>query len=453
MTLPMFTIYIHKELMDKIENMDELKERMKGSCNEARKRIIKMGFRSMHSNILIDDLSGEVNQITGGDVGGRAHRNGKYMTISLEMLRYPKNLIKVIIHEWAHLWMFNNSAGFKKVVRAYYKELLKDFKKIPYEPNENELNEEEKNIIFEKMKEIWIPTIKRMFRYTENYNDYILHYNYLTINDAKFLPHLRRIYGISKKTFSDVSVGDEIYLDKVNNGWLVGSIKRQDQPNRMSREIMINFDEIMEYLDNNQEEIETQINKSEKSNGRKLTSKELLNGVVREIRYSIQSALDLSARGIGYYNYDSKKHQEFIDKSVKILLPKISKYLRNIVKRPDLDGDVYDKFWASPANESGISYTNEMKRMLNFKRKEEMLHKLKLSSELSGENFNNLREQMKDLVEWSNSYGLSNSDELWATGVEEFMKLPDKHRKSILRMMETTDMRETPNRSMRRTRN
>jgi hypothetical protein len=45
------------------------------------------------------------------------------------------------------------------------------------------------------------------------------------------------------------------------------------------------------------------------------------------------------------------------------------------------------------------------------------------------------REEMKNLVKWANSYGMANDDELWATGVENFLELPVNHRKAILKLM------------------
>jgi hypothetical protein len=57
------------------------------------------------------------------------------------------------------------------------------------------------------------------------------------------------------------------------------------------------------------------------------------------------------------------------------------------------------------------------------------------SVNLSGEKYNQIREVAKDLVKWSGSYGMSNDDELWATGVEDFLKLPKYHRQKIIQLM------------------
>jgi hypothetical protein len=65
---------------------------------------------------------------------------------------------------------------------------------------------------------------------------------------------------------------------------------------------------------------------------------------------------------------------------------------------------------------------------------------------LAGKEQSPFREQMKDLVKWVDSYGMSNNDELWATGVEEFLKLPSNHKKAILKLMGTQGERPLPNR-------
>lgn len=60
------------------------------------------------------------------------------------------------------------------------------------------------------------------------------------------------------------------------------------------------------------------------------------------------------------------------------------------------------------------------------------------------------REEMRDLVKWVDSYGMANDDELWATGVEEFLKLPSNHKKAILKLMGTQGERPLPNRKYKK---
>jgi hypothetical protein len=55
----------------------------------------------------------------------------------------------------------------------------------------------------------------------------------------------------------------------------------------------------------------------------------------------------------------------------------------------------------------------------------------------SGKEKNDIREKAKDLVKWTDSYGMSNDDELWATGIEQFLDLPYQHRRKIVELMGT----------------
>ena len=65
------------------------------------------------------------------------------------------------------------------------------------------------------------------------------------------------------------------------------------------------------------------------------------------------------------------------------------------------------------------------------------------------ESADKIRKQLLPLVKWSRDYGLSNEDELWATGVEDFVKLPMEHKKAILDLMRVTGSRNKDNRRMR----
>ena len=54
---------------------------------------------------------------------------------------------------------------------------------------------------------------------------------------------------------------------------------------------------------------------------------------------------------------------------------------------------------------------------------------------LGGKSYEPHRNTMKELNNWVNSYGMSNNDEMWATAVEMFFKLPMEYRKVIIGMI------------------
>jgi len=131
--LPMFSIFVKQDLLNDpnfIEEEINTLANTKRVCNmfrEARNIITKLGFPSMHANVLFEDLSKDVNVHTNkvGEVGGYAHRQGKYMSLDLSTLT-----TNLIVHEWAHLWMFNNTKSFKKAVREYYNSVKSPLKEI-----------------------------------------------------------------------------------------------------------------------------------------------------------------------------------------------------------------------------------------------------------------------------------------------------------------------------------
>jgi hypothetical protein len=68
----MFSVYVHKSLDDQSDRLNNPK--IKESFKTALREITKMGFPSMHVNVLFNGLSDTVNQNTGGGVAGQAHR-------------------------------------------------------------------------------------------------------------------------------------------------------------------------------------------------------------------------------------------------------------------------------------------------------------------------------------------------------------------------------------------
>lgn len=117
--LPMFSIYANVSL-DKIKLEEFKKTNYVKEFSVARDYIHKIGFPSMHANVIISDLSSEINQNTGGRVGGQAVSYKKFMELDINSVN-----VNNIIHEWAHLWMMNNSKIFKKSVNSFYAYMLK----------------------------------------------------------------------------------------------------------------------------------------------------------------------------------------------------------------------------------------------------------------------------------------------------------------------------------------
>ena len=448
--VPMFSIFVDKGLPKDFDRRYFNTPKFKEVFEEARKRIHRMGFPSMHSNVVIRDLSKEVNTNTGGGVGGYAHRKGKYMTIDYgSLIKFNDYTVKLVVHEWAHLWMYNNSQKFREGVTQHYKYLIDTQKPNISQKLETELPETFEKLVFKQLKEVWVPMIEGLFTKSVmgdySVERYVQAYNKLSINDAEFLPHLSEIYGKSKRKFGNVDIGDDVYADKFNVGWFLGNKNKQ----RSTRtDIQIPFNDLLNYLDISVQEAEMQFNRVRMPRG--MSKIELKQGVHHNIKREVERALEKTMKNLNYeYIYKIKNSKEFVDTAAGILLPYVLKYLRNIVRVPDLGGNVYDKVWSTPAN-GKVSYMKEIsKYILDITNTETALN-LKNAKNLSGKEYNNIRQQMKNLVEWADDYGMSNEDELWATGVEEFVNLPPEHKKAIIDLMRVTGSRNLPNRRMKK---
>jgi hypothetical protein len=133
---PMFSVFVSKELLDKphtpynMEFFRDIKDDIQAVCLNARDQILKIGFPTMHANLVIDnlnDIQGAYTRNSGA--AGQADPSRKYMKIHLNhMLKFDDSTVRVIAHEWAHLWMFNNSKAFKKSVEELYHQLLNPIK-------------------------------------------------------------------------------------------------------------------------------------------------------------------------------------------------------------------------------------------------------------------------------------------------------------------------------------
>ena len=125
--VPMFSIYMHKDFVKPGGYMEKFVRdsipQLKKLFGDAKSSIGKIGFPSMHANVVLKDLSQEKNRITGGGVGGYAHHSRKYMTVGLNhIMKFDDYSLNLIVHEWAHLWMMNNSKHFKKEIQRLFKD-------------------------------------------------------------------------------------------------------------------------------------------------------------------------------------------------------------------------------------------------------------------------------------------------------------------------------------------
>lgn len=409
--LPMFSVFLFKDDVDKVGDVNELKEKMRIACAEARKIITKMGFPSMHSNILIRDLSMEKNYISGGGVAGQAHRKGKYMSVSLDQINNPNYLIKTIVHEWAHLWMFNNSKGFKNAVKEYYKELLNKYKHFIQDRGKKEpfknitryknFNETEKIVGREYSDDVYTIVVKKLMNQVEwLYSGYI---------DNKYA-----------EDSWDFKEDENTFIKKIIESYI-------NEMEKLIREIIDNLSEITGYRPN-MEYYSKQIKYLANS-----ITKMFHRASIKRIQYSVEGDEN-------DYKWAKKQGEEWTRRiSLLEYLHTLTDGNKSFLTNSKMSyNDIRDKFENIVLHLKRAYDLPSMVINLTYGIMEDTIKQKEFpqtEDKLVGEYKEGHREEMKNLVKWANSYGMGNDDELWATGVEEFLTLPPNHRKAILKLM------------------
>jgi len=412
--LPMFSVYLFKDDADKVESINELKENITNACTEARKIITKMGFPSMHSNILLKDLSEEVNWVTGGGgVGGYAKRKGKYMIVSLNQINSPNYLIRVIVHEWAHLWMFNNSKGFKNAVKEYYNTLLNQYKTNFSVAQQEREKEPFKHITkiksFEQTKKllghnysdtIWNEVVREMMYIVRNiYQGYVI--NKYNDDDSPWKEDEQTYFNSWRDNF------------KIKTRSLILKIISDMQTKSQSWDIDMGiYKKQLNYLSN-------------------ALTKLFYEKLIKNIKRSVEA--DESD-----WKWAKEDGEDWVSKfeSISDYLLSETKHNENFTfANDDPYTEISNKFDELDNNRYGIVLMiinfvyNIFENTLTQKNFPQSQDKL------VGKHKSPYREEMKDLVKWVDSYGMANDDELWATGIEKFIDLPPNHRKAILNLM------------------
>lgn len=125
---PMFTLYRDKDI--DISELNDYQDKMDNMFKEAKNRIMKLGFPSQHANVVLRNL----------DANGEAFARYRYMAINFELFKeeltsnYDDNyVVDVIVHEWAHLWMFNKGKSFEKAIKEVYDRIVSN--NIPTQDN------------------------------------------------------------------------------------------------------------------------------------------------------------------------------------------------------------------------------------------------------------------------------------------------------------------------------
>jgi hypothetical protein len=396
--LPMFSVFVGENAMESYtQNENEYKENLKKACAEARNKIHKLGFPSMHANILIKDLSDRVNQNTGRGVPGLARRKGKYMEVDKKYVEVSSDyLVTIIVHEWAHLWMFNNSKQFKQAVKQYYN-LIRDYSIESYTSQSNAydyLDADYPNIIGygnQAEDDAFTLIVNKIWHYIST----VYH----------------SLYTISYPDPDDISLG---YWAESSKEYYN---KRESYLVKALEDIIIEGCVVID------PSVKNEMRKYEKLINKMAThyAPILLPHIDKKTIYDNSNI-----------KWDMKNHPEMSLYDVAYLGDR-NKYQasgKGLDKYQERYYLVYEIF-SSP--DIVALLLNLIYHVLQMTKKE----KVSEYQNFSGKEKNDIREKAKDLVKWTDSYGMSNDDELWATGIEQFLDLPYQHRRKIVELMGT----------------
>lgn len=450
LSAPMFTVLV-KNSVDKDELQKLSKPRFEKALINARHQIHELGFPSMHSYIIIDDLSGHVNKNTGkrGDVAGYAYKSKKIIEVNLgTLLRYQtldmqNETIKLVVHEWAHNWMYNQSKEFKASIKRFYRELLRNVQQTDFVKNSDFTTWKYQN------NKIYLDVIG----YFKNKLSSLL--DERTIKEYPVNIYISQKYGLNKDTIQYFTGGINIKAklktqilatdswgnsEIVKPGEIVVLSKYHefiidyyppDDPNH--RYGMVLYDKVLK-----DKPLETWV--------------ETIGG--SDIYAAFENTLNIYNQHQPEYPIKQKILELFRDIFVglcnKYNLPKIEEYNKlieqyseyvfkryiDILNDPnfkygmhDSQSQKYEKLWVlNDYKPDGVSLGNFILEQI-YNQQHTTFHKQR---NLSGKEFEALRQILQKIYSWVNSYGMSNEDELWATAIEGFFDLPKKYQKKII---------------------
>ncbi len=449
MDVPMFSIYINPKLdpaeADRLvySRLDEIKK----IFADAKYAINKMGFPSMHANVLISKHSEDYIHSTGTiGAAGYAHRGLKYMSLDRESID-----VDVIVHEWAHLWMMNNSKKFKAaIIELYNKLMLNTAADVRQEhiPEWKPTYEADR-----KMLDMWDNWSEQLITFGLNEPSvrwYFWKGKKVTPDNIQHLPQGLVVDGqltvpLNMETLYHQSKilpkGSRVYAEKGNSGWIIGQQAKEGRYETVTKGFHALWD-IMK-APRGRTDIFSELDKALRLSAARNPEYKTTTYLTKDILEKIQSAMKHSMDDMLKFAEVSYESRRGIDDMVKAwaqyVLPKYLEILKDeqliwfYRLRPE---KAYDFLWVhnehKPEHLSAIEVVKKAKTKDMVKSYSDVFAKRK---NLSGKEFGPHRDIMNKIQKWVTSYGMVNEEELWATAVELFFKLPGNYRKFIIDMV------------------
>lgn len=457
--LMQFTVIKRMKTPEGVEQfLEHFGDHLKSILREAQSSLGKIGFTRMHSNLVFVDTSKSVNQNTGvtGDVAGYARTDKHYMAINMmhfinNYRTNPDVISNTIIHEWAHLWFFQNSKAFKKSVDDLYSNLVLSKENLIKNP---EISKEYDNKFSIKIIDFWKSYVVRI---EELINTTLLKKIDIDEKTVNLIPHSLTFRGKLKNDLNyDLKEGQSVYCEKGNTGWLVGYF---DSNTARRHEIVIPLND--------------------------------LNKLDNIIQTSYESIKDAIKEVINRYDNPS---EEDIDKNIKDSIISFFKTIKTYeyIKVPDdVIQDVVSEY-GSYIKKSVIDIINNLSpnNILDFLNNKDKSYKIlwvdnkfkpkdvSISSlikpyaieqliiqkynnlegkSLSDPKYADLRTYISKTINWrgkgsshKSAYGMSNVDEFWATAIDGFFGLTNKHKVLFVDLVKNRISNDTENKIKKR---
>jgi hypothetical protein len=452
---PMFSLFYSIDLNeDQINDVKDPRflQMMGGKFQEARRQITAMGFPSMHSNVVIMDLSDDVNQNTGKkETAG--YSNKHYMAIGYnEAMRHTGYLTTIIVHEWAHDFMRKKSKAFKKAVMNYYKSKIGniDIGKEKYIPKEySNIKDFKRSPLYDKeVIDNMIMQFNNILHGPGNVlKKYIFKRRKMNRENLQYIPNQTKIpltlknetyfYNNLTRRGFDAPSGSKVYAwnNSGDTPWILTVYDKNDNFYDIYTDKKNSFEELLQYV----VEDEKEIFKIIKSKVKDADKEELKSKILSQFTHGLERALrDL----LSSLSYELKEKGITIDTNTRKWKSQIEEYAKenveNIIypkflKLPKILDDpkkIYDELWSG--NE--LKAPNKSFADLFYPIVVDSIS-IKQSANFSGKEYDDIRDIISKMNVWHSAYGLSNEDEIWATAIDNFFKLPIEIRREIVSLM------------------
>ena len=452
--VPMFSIYVADAVGKDPNNAKLINiESIKRDLSDARNEIHKIGFPSMHVNVVIDDIKKSYPLVTGG-AAGLAVQN-QFMVINVHNLDETK---RIAVHEWAHLWMAQKPKLFKKAILDVYNNIMSVASSKTVDVTYDDLLSGESSPKYKLAAHLakLVPDkiSHRMLDYWSNYfsflmfdkrfsSQYRLFGKKFTKNLVDALPMGLRFETTIKQPITMMSLSrggsivlpadSKVYVEKGNSLWIVGT-----EQTDVTYEGVVKYENAEKMFGSDMYDKIDQVLKL-RSSVDKMSKKQLESEILFDMKYNIRNTFKMMVdRYIPGYKPSNKEYATLEMWAEKYVYPMYLYVLRNTKEYNKVNdfnaSERYSYFWIqNKLRPADVSFM----RFSSFIYNRELMSKQHTQGDraLTGGEHSDTRKILAQLVEWVNEYGLSNNLELWATAIELFFNLPFKYRTTIVKLM------------------